>query len=171
MRSPLLNIFSSFCRLSRHVLATGSGPTYQQSVCGRQTGEEDPELGHGLQTDGADLPVPHRRWELRGHQDWHVPNCGPLGRWEFAFFFNIYIYYICSPSIPISKSAHLALRLQLPAKYIQLPAKFDALLNLLCYEPPTPVCEWRHSPRIGVKTLCDVKRGWLLDPWPVTNSF
>lgn len=30
----------------------------------------------------------------------------------------IYIYYICSSSIPISKSAHLALRLQLPARYI-----------------------------------------------------
>lgn len=38
----------------------GSEPTHQQSACRRQTSEEDPELRHGLQTDGADLPVPLR---------------------------------------------------------------------------------------------------------------
>lgn len=52
----------------------------QQSVFWRQAREEDPELTHGLQTNGADLPVSECCREVWRHQDWHVPDCGPLGR-------------------------------------------------------------------------------------------
>lgn len=35
-------------------------PAGEQSVCWRQTREEDPKLIHGFQTNGADLPVSQR---------------------------------------------------------------------------------------------------------------
>lgn len=64
---PLLPVFPFFYLV--HLVSPGSERTDQQSVFRRETREEDPELNHGLQTDGTDLPVPQRRREVRCHQD------------------------------------------------------------------------------------------------------
>lgn len=56
-------------RLSLDLVCTGSERANKQSVCRKQTCEEDRKLIHGLQTDGANLPVPHCCRELWCHQD------------------------------------------------------------------------------------------------------
>lgn len=57
-----------------------SEPAGEQPVCWRQTREEDQQLIHGLQANGADFPISQGGRGVRRQQDRHVPNRGPLGR-------------------------------------------------------------------------------------------
>lgn len=68
--------------LTPHIIfiSPDSEPAGEQPVCWRQTREEDPKLIHGLQTNGADFPVPESSRGIRRQQDGHVPNRGSLGR-------------------------------------------------------------------------------------------
>lgn len=82
--AALLHVHAHVPLVSSHFffLLPDPEPAGEQPVCWGQTREEDPELNHGLQTNGADLPVPEGGGSLRSQQDRHVPDRGPVGRSE-----------------------------------------------------------------------------------------